>query len=248
MGWMVGALWAQPARGAAAPRAHAAGVGRHASRSPSCSTSRPPKGWFPFDDTGLIWGGTQASTGNLVPGDVRAAAAGDRHRAGRSGGRRRRLVDRDVVATTPRSIAASSSSASSRSSERRESAWDVINRLRPQAQRHPRAARVHVPGAGRAHRRALVRLVLPVHALDAGLSGAGRGGRRIVYERLQKVPELVDVSTDRAAGRAAGQRRRRPGRGVAARRAHPGHPERAQQRVRAAADCRRSTPSATSTA
>jgi multidrug efflux pump len=69
--------------------------------------------------------------GNLLPGDVRAAAAGERHRARRSRHRRRRLLDRDLVVQFLVNRGQLFISLKPLS-ERRESAWDVINRLRPQ--------------------------------------------------------------------------------------------------------------------
>ena len=90
------ALWAQPARGAAALGADAAGVRRH-HRAHGLALCQHQQGLVPArryrPDLGLDPG----VAGNLVPGDVRAAAAGERHRAGRPRGRRRRLVDRDLV-------------------------------------------------------------------------------------------------------------------------------------------------------
>ena len=59
MAWMR-ALRAQPARGAAASGADLAGVRGTIALTVGLYV-KTPKGWFPFDDTGLIWGSTQAS-------------------------------------------------------------------------------------------------------------------------------------------------------------------------------------------
>ena len=88
-------------------------------------------------------------------------------------------------------------------SERKASAtWDVVNRLRPQAQRHPRPARVHVPDAGRARRRALGRRLLPVHAVGSRLSRAGRRGRRAFNDKLKTAAANSSTSPP-TASRAA---------------------------------------------
>ncbi len=89
------AMRSTPQHSAAPSPAHAAGPGRRRRADRACSTTRRRKGYFPTDDTGLIWGGTvSAPTDIVVPGHVRAAAEGRRYRAGRSGRRRRRFLDR----------------------------------------------------------------------------------------------------------------------------------------------------------
>ena len=57
-----------------------------------------------------------------------------------------------------------------------------------------------------------------------------------VLAKIQTLPELVDVTTDREQGGLQANVVDRPGRGLAARRARAGHRQRAQQRLLAAAD------------
>ena len=70
-----------------------------------------PKGYFPQDDTGLIFGGTRASTDISFEAMEELQQQATDDRAGRSGGRRRRLVGRRVGVRTPRSTTAGCSSA-----------------------------------------------------------------------------------------------------------------------------------------
>ena len=55
-----------------------------------------PKGYFPQDDTGLIFGGTEASTDISFDAMKTLQLQGDGRRAGRSGGRGLRLLGRRV--------------------------------------------------------------------------------------------------------------------------------------------------------
>ena len=55
---------------------------------------KTPKGYFPQDDTGLIFGGTRASPEISFEAMAEAAAAGGLDRARRPGGRRCRLLGR----------------------------------------------------------------------------------------------------------------------------------------------------------
>ncbi len=72
---------------------------------------KTPKGYFPQDDTGLIVGGTQASTDISFERDAGAATAGYGRRAGRSGGGGARLLRRQLaVPAAARSTAAGCSS------------------------------------------------------------------------------------------------------------------------------------------
>ena len=140
------------ARGAAAPVARRCWCWWAPSRSPSVLYVKTPKGWFPFDDTGLIWGGTQASpeisfqamselqqqATDIVLADPAVAGVGSS--IGTSslqllGQPRPALHQPQAVFGAPR---------------------ERVGRDQPpaaEAQRHPRAARVHVPGAGRARGR-----------------------------------------------------------------------------------------------
>jgi hydrophobe/amphiphile efflux-1 (HAE1) family protein len=159
---------------------------------------KTPKGWFPFDDTGLIWGATQAS-----PEISFQAMAQLQQQA-------TEIVLADpAIAGVGSSVGTSSFNASVNRgqlfislkplSERRESAWDVINRLRPQLNA--------VPG--------LRVFMFPAQDLRAGGRQSDSSYQYtlwtpdyqelirwapIVADRLQKLPELVDVSSDRQQG------------------------------------------------
>ena len=127
------------------------------------------KGWFPFDDTGLIWGSTQASP------EISFQAMFELQQQAT-----------DIVLADP-AIAGVGSSIGTSSYNSSVNRGQLFISLKPfserqrkrvgrdqppaaEAQRHPRAARVHVPGAGRAHRRALS----PMRATST------RSGRRTI--------------------------------------------------------------------
>ena len=170
----------------------------------------------------------------VVPDHVRPAAEGRGDRARRSGGRRRRLLDRHLGLERvgqPRHAVHQPQAA--RRTRRHHPGGG-----RPAAaedRQYPRPDGVLLRHAGRAGRRPAERRDLSVHAVGrqlpraAGMGAAraggdsegARAGRRLDRPR---------------AGRPAGQRRYRPGGGRAARRAHPGHRQHAQQRLCAAAD------------
>ena len=80
------------------------------------------------------------------------------------------------------------------------------------------------------------RAAVPVHALEPGLRRRSTTGCRRWSSGCSQVPGLVDVSTDREQGGLQANINDRPPGGRAARRAHPGHRQRAQQRLLAAAD------------
>ncbi len=194
---------------------------------------KTPKGWFPPDDTGLIWGSTQASpeisfqamyelqqqANDIVLADPAIAGVGSS--IGTSS--YNSSVNRGQLFISLKPL-----------SERRESAWDVINRLRPKLNAIPGLRVFMFPAqdvrtGGRSSDSSYQYTIW-----TPGLSGAdplGADHQRPAAEgagagrRLQRPP----------AGRLAGQRPCRPRCGVAAGRARAGHPERAQQRVRAAA-------------
>ena len=132
-------------------------------------------------------------------------------------------------------------------SERRESAWDVINRLRPQLNA--------IPG--------LRVFMFPAQDVRTGGRSSDSSYQYtiwtpdyqelirwapIINDRLQKVPELVDVSSDRQQGGLQVNVHRRPAsrrRGSACAR----RTSRARSTTRSRSGrCRRSTPSATSIA
>ena len=159
---------------------------------------RANKGWFPTDDSGLIWGSVSASS------EISFQAMAE-------------LTQRatDVVLADPSvagvatSIGTSGYNASSNRaslyislkpfSERRETAWDVVNRLRPQINA--------IPGlrAG----------MFPAQDVRAGARGGDASYQYTIWTpdyqdllkwapviraRMQKMPELVDVDDDRQQG------------------------------------------------
>ncbi len=104
-----------------------------------------------------------------------------------------------------------------------------------QAQRHPRHPRVHGAGAGPARRRPAERFAVSVHAVEFRHRGAASLGAQ--GARPREGSDRRDRRHHRPrARRAAGQCQHRPAGGRAAWRAHPGHRQRAQRRLLAAAD------------
>ena len=196
---------------------------------------KTPKGYFPQDDTGLIFGGTQASTDisfeameqlqqkamDIVLADPAVAGLrllGRRLRLQRLGQSRPHVHQPEAACRAPQCEHASRGGAAAR-----------------QTQPDSRHSRVHGAGAGPAGRRPAERFAIPVHAVErryrraaklgAQGHGSGEAGRR--RDRRHHRPR---------ARRPAGQCQHRPRGGGAARRAHPGHRQRAQRRVLAAAD------------
>jgi len=159
---------------------------------------RAHKGWFPSDDTGLIWGGTQASTETSFQAMFEL-----------------QQIATDIVLADPAvagvgsSIGTSSWNASVNRgqlfislkpfSERRETAWDVVNRLRPKLNA--------IPG--------LRAFLFPAQDVRTGARSSDASYQYtiwtpnyqdlivwapVVNDRMQKIPELVDVSSDRQQG------------------------------------------------
>ena len=165
LGVMVRAYAQEPRRRAQLPRAHAADHGRDRGRSPPCSMSRTPKGYFPQDDTGLIWGGTQAST------EVSFQAMYDLQQKAEAIARadpavaEYRLVDRHLGVQRlgePRlAVHQPQAAGGTRGPVRAGDRQPVAAEDR----RHPGTAGVLLPDAGRARRRPPERFLLPVHAL-----------------------------------------------------------------------------------
>ncbi|MPZ37869.1 MAG: acriflavine resistance protein B [Rhizobiales bacterium] len=159
---------------------------------------KTPKGWFPPDDTGLIWGSTLASP------EISFQAMYDLQQQAND------IVLADpAIAGVGSSVGTSSFNSSVNRgqlfislkplSERRESAWDVINRLRPQLNA--------IPG--------LRVFMFPAQDVRTGGRSSDSSYQYtiwtpnyqeliqwapIINDRLQKLPELVDVSTDRQQG------------------------------------------------
>ncbi|MGH6769578.1 MAG: efflux RND transporter permease subunit [Xanthobacteraceae bacterium] len=157
---------------------------------------KTPKGYFPADDTGLIWGGTQAST------EISFQAMSELQQQATA------IVLADpAVAGVGSSIGTSSYNSSVNRgrlfislkpfSERKGvSAWDVVNRLRPKINA--------IPG--------LRAFMFPMQDVRAGARGSdssyeytiwsadyqevARWAPRI-YEKIRTLSEVVDVSTDR---------------------------------------------------
>jgi multidrug efflux pump len=157
---------------------------------------KTPKGYFPADDAGLIWGGTQAST------EISFQAMFELQQQATE------IVLADpAVAGVGSSIGTSSYNASVNRgrlfislkppSERRGvSAWDVVNRLRPKLNA--------IPG--------LRAFMFPMQDVRAGARGSdasyeytiwGPDYREVahwaplLYQKIRALPEVVDVSTDR---------------------------------------------------
>jgi hydrophobe/amphiphile efflux-1 (HAE1) family protein len=157
--------------------------------------AKSPWGYFPQDDTGLVWGGTSASTETSYQAmfELQQKAAA--------------IVMADpAVAGVGSSVGSSGFNASSNKgslfislkplSERKINAWDVVNRLRPQLN--------NIAG--------LRVFMFPMQDVRSGARGADSSYQYtiwgpdyqelihwapLVYERIKTVPEAIDVSTDR---------------------------------------------------
>jgi multidrug efflux pump len=160
--------------------------------------AKTQKGWFPFDDTGLIWGGTQASP------DISFQAMFELQQQATD------IVLADpAIAGVGSSIGTSSYNSSVNRgqlfvslkpfSERRESAWDVINRLRPKLNAIPGIRVFMFPAqdvrTGGRSADSTYQYTIWTPDYQELIKWAP-----IIYDRLQKVPEVVDVSTDRQQG------------------------------------------------
>ena len=195
---------------------------------------KSPKGYFPRDDTGLIFASTRAST------DISFDAMAKLQKEALD------IVLADpAVANVGSSVGASGFNAAvnrgrmfiSPEAARRARRPDHGPRHRshaPLARPRQRHQRVPERRPGHPRRRAAERFRLSVHAVEPrdrrslrlGAEGGGRdrghpGPHRCLYRPR--------------AGRPAGQHRHQPPGGGPARRAHPGHQQRPQQRLRAAA-------------
>jgi hydrophobe/amphiphile efflux-1 (HAE1) family protein len=159
---------------------------------------RAPKGFFPYDDTGLIWGSTQASAEISFEAmyQLQQQAA-------------------DIVMADPAiqnvgsSIGTSAWNASVNRgqffislkplAERKESAWDVVNRLRPKLNA--------IPG--------LRVFLFPMQDVRAGARAGDASYQYTIwspdyhelvrwaprlYDQMRTVPEITDVNTDRQQG------------------------------------------------
>ena len=156
------------------------------------------KGWFPSDDTGLIWGSTQASP------EISFQAMFELQQQAND------IVLADpAVAGVGSSIGTSSFNSSVNRgqlfislkpfSERSESAWDVINRLRPKLNAIPGLRVFMFPAqdvrTGGRQSDSSYQYTLWSPDYQELIRWAP-----IINDRLQKVPEIVDVSSDRQQG------------------------------------------------
>ena len=196
---------------------------------------KTPKGYFPQDDTGLIFGGTQAST------DVSFAAM-----------EQLQLKAMDVVLADP-AVAGLGSSVGASGFNASVNRGRMFISLKPldrarqrqhaarggaaarETQPHSGHPRVHGAGAGSARRRPAEQFAVSVHPVepryrriaDLGAQGARPCEGRAGHCRRHHRPR---------ARRPASQRHHRPHRGGAPWRENPGHRQRAQRRLLAAAD------------
>ena len=198
---------------------------------------KTPKGYFPVDDSGFVIGSTRASAdtsfqtmlglqqrlADIVMADPAVAGVGSS--LGGAGGPGGGGSNRGVMFISLKPPAERGGVTTARGD--RPAAQESLP-----GRRHPA---VHVRGAGYPHRRAAERFRLSVHLAEhrprpaAEVGAAGRqahGNRRRHHRRLQR-PRPRRAATD------AGDR---PAKGVEPRRPGPGHRQRAQQRVFAAAD------------
>jgi multidrug efflux pump len=157
--------------------------------------AKSPWGYFPQDDTGLVWGGTSASTETSFQTMFELQQKAEA------------IVRADpAVSGVGSSIGASGwNSAANRGSlfislkplsERKVSAWDVVNRLRPQLN--------NIPG--------LRVFMFPMQDVRTGARGGDASYQYtiwgpdyqelirwapLIYEKIKTVPQAIDVSTDR---------------------------------------------------
>jgi hydrophobe/amphiphile efflux-1 (HAE1) family protein len=160
---------------------------------------RTPKGYFPADDTGLIWGSTQASA------EISFEAMYELQQQAS-----------DIVLSDPaiQNVGSSIGTSAWNASVNRGqffislkpvaerpgvSAWDVVNRLRPKLSAIPGLRVFMFPmqdvRAGARSGDASYQYTLWTPDYHELVRWAPR-----LYERLRKVPEIVDVSTDRQQG------------------------------------------------
>ena len=161
---------------------------------------KTPKGYFPQDDTGLIFGGTQASTDisfeamlqlqqkamDVVLADPAVAGLGSS--VGASGFNASVNRGRMFISLKPLGRARQCEHAARGGAAAR------------QAQSDPRHPRVHGAGAGPARRRPAERFAISVHAVERRYRRAAKLGAAACMDRVKQVPGVVDVTTDREQG------------------------------------------------
>ncbi len=197
-----------------------------------------PKGYFPQDDTGLIVGGTQRLDRYFLQGDAGPAAAGD----GRSCWPIRRWpasARRSAVAAARGSVNRGRLFISLKPLEERDNCATQARGRRACAtgcNRIPGIRTFLVPAQDLRVGATAERLVTISSPCGVRISPRCRPGCRRWSDRVKTLPDLTDVNTDREqGGLQADIKIDREARG-AARRPHPGHRQRAQQRFLAAAD------------
>ena len=164
---------------------------------------RTPKGYFPQDDTGLIWGGTRASPEISFQAMFELQQKATDDRARRSGGGRRRLLDRHLglerVGQPRHSCSSASSRCRSAAADRRAGGGAAADAAPPTS----RPAGVLLSDAGRPGRRPLERFDLPVHAVGRRLRRAAALGAARCREDADACPGW---STSRPTASRAGCR------------------------------------------
>jgi multidrug efflux pump len=157
------------------------------------------KGWFPADDSGLIWGSVSASTEISFEAMVELTQKATEV-----------VLADPAVAGVATSVGTSGYNASATRAqlyislkpfaERRISAFDVVNRLRPKVNAIPGltagmfpAQDVRSPGARSGD--ASYQFTIWTSEYEDLLQWAP-----VIRDRMQKLPELVDVSDDRQQG------------------------------------------------
>ena len=152
-----------------------------------------PKGFFPQQDTGFIFGNAQVVAGLVVRVDEPAHGAVRRHRAP---GSRRRPASA-CSATRRSSTPATSSSRSSRRTRAAPlSADEIIARLRPKLAQGRRRVAADAGGAGHQRRRPPGAHAVPVHADRRQPRRAQRVGAEAAGSASQQLPQLTDVASD----------------------------------------------------
>ena len=161
---------------------------------------KTPKGYFPQDDTGLIFGGTQASTDisfeameqlqqkamDIVLADP--AVAGFGSSVGASGFNASVNRGRMFISLKPLDRARQCEHAARGRAAAR------------QAQPDPRHPRLHGAGAGPARRRPAERFAISVHAVERRYRRAAKLGAARCMDRVKQVAGVIDVTTDREQG------------------------------------------------
>ena len=158
-----------------------------------------PKGYVPQDDSGLIFGGTRASTDISFDAmkKLQLQAMNDHPR--RSGGGGAGLLGRLVrlqCVGQPRPHLHLAETA--QRAQRQHPAGGRA--AAPEARPHPRPAGLPGAGASAAPRRPVERFRISVHALERGPRARSQQWAPKVVDRFKELPGLADVTTDREQG------------------------------------------------